>query len=464
MADNTTLLNNAVKSAGDIDLQDVTIITNNSGEFSLLGGYIGELNLFEDMYSTTLYGNLLVLDANNINQVIRLQGDEFIRIKMVTPSMLGAEIYKTFKIYSVTDRMLYTDTGKQSYILHFVSPEIFLDALQPIFKTYNGSAASIVKQIFDKKLSTPRNILADGSSTAPTPLSIVGDSVNQLKFTSPGWKPSRCINWIASKVQESGYKNPGYMFYETNKQFYFINVEHLIDGYKNAGQVYQDYYYVPQNLNSTTNNDENAYNPTLVKDIDKEYQKVVDFKVIETYNSLKNTQTGYLANRLYTFDVVTKQHETFSYDHVSNFKDYIHLEDIVGGYNPAAPFPAGVALRTDTGYQQVAFKHSQLYTGISNNANDVVQNVQTRRTSTQAELTNFQIEITVPGRTDIEVGSVVHFHYPDTTPRDASDTAKLKDDNYYSGFYLITAIRHKITHIKHMMVLEISKDSVSQAQ
>jgi hypothetical protein len=29
----------------------------------------------------------------------------------------------------------------------------------------------------------------------------------------------------------------------------------------------------------------------------------------------------------------------------------------------------------------------------------------------------------------------------------------------YSGYYLITAIRHKINSLKHMMIMELVKDS-----
>ena len=55
MADsNNNLVNNVVKSAGDVDLKEVTIITKDGTEFSLLGGYIGELNLFEDMKKTVI--------------------------------------------------------------------------------------------------------------------------------------------------------------------------------------------------------------------------------------------------------------------------------------------------------------------------------------------------------------------------------------------------------------------------
>jgi hypothetical protein len=134
MAD--SILNKAVYSAGDIDIQVCSILGNNGQEFDLKAGFIGEINLFEDMYRPGLYGNILIVDAANLTQLTGLSGNELITIKLVTPSMDQKAIYKTFKIYKISDRIMFSDSGKQSYILHFCSPEVFLDALSPIYKTY----------------------------------------------------------------------------------------------------------------------------------------------------------------------------------------------------------------------------------------------------------------------------------------------------------------------------------------
>jgi len=460
----TNTQNAGVQAAGDIILQDVSIITANGTVFNLLGGYIGELNLFEDMFRGGLYGNILIFDANNINQVLGLTGDELLRIKMVTPSMDDNVIHKIFKCYSITNRMMYSDTGKQTYIIHFCSPEVFMDALTPIYKTFKKARATdLAAQIFEKYLATSRT-----GEEGYTPMVILGDADNEIQFTSPGWKPSRCLNWIASKTKESGYKNPGYVFFETNKAFYFANVEHIIDLAIQSNNYYSDYYYMANNIDSGAIKGNVQY----TKDIDREYKKASDFKVIESFNALKNTQTGYLANRLFTMDYINKKIVYTDYDHVNSWDTYKHLENIKGingGGQALPPFntgdsATGGALRTTTGFNQVYVQHPNLYTGVTQNANEIIDTIMPARTSTMVELDNWKIEITVPGRTDIEVGAIVNFHYPDASPRDATDRDKNKDDSHYSGFYLVTAIRHKITHIKHMMILELVKDSVKSQQ
>ena len=74
-----TLIKNSVTSAGDIEIQEVTIITVNGTEIDIQL-YMVELNLYEDIYKSGLHGSLLIVDANNLSQNLGLTGDEYLRI------------------------------------------------------------------------------------------------------------------------------------------------------------------------------------------------------------------------------------------------------------------------------------------------------------------------------------------------------------------------------------------------
>jgi hypothetical protein len=452
-----TLEKNSVTSAGDIEIQEVTIITVDGTELDIQL-HVVELNLYEDIYKAGLHGSILIVDANNLSQNLGLTGDEYLRIKILTPSMTDATIYKIFKVYSITDRQMLNDTAKESFIMHFCSVELFLDAISPVYRTYKGKASDLVGEIFSRKLSAPR--IGKGENTL---LLIASDTANDLKFTSPGWSPTKCINWIASKSIGKGKSN-NFLFYETNKKFVFANVEDIFQQYKDTAsgdpdyQGYQEYHYAAQNLSRPPDKTTETY----TKDVNWEYKKVIEMRVIETYNALKNNQNGHLANRLYTFDVITKARGVFDYDYVDAYKSIVHVDDIAGASRP--PFPTnsvqGSKFSNPATYNQMYMQHSYLYDGINDNAGDRIAEILPAQTSARTALTNFKIEITVPGRTDIEAGVVVKFNYPDASPRDAADAAKERNDNLYSGYYLVTAIRHKITHLRHIMILELVKDSL----
>ena len=446
------MADNVIGKAGDIEILEV-IITPLAGDQADIRLHIGELNLFEDMYSPGLYGNLLVVDAINLNNVLNLTGDEWITLKLKTPSMPDdvSLIHKTFKLYSITDRQMLSDTGKQSYILHFCSPELIMDSMRPLYQNYEGKISDVVSKIFTENLSQDRT----GPNDATT-LIVQGPTSNNVKFVSPGWRPIQCINWLASKALGEGFRNPGYLFYESNKAYYFANVEALIDASVQSKQVYQNYVFAAKQ-NSADQSD--PYNKSI--DINDDYAKVEHMHVVQNMNSFRNLQNGYYANKLFTLDLHTKDYNKgYVYDHVEHYKDYVHMENIAGNKD-CAPFSSGVEYGHNATLNFYP-KNRNLYTGFLDNVSDNIERILPQRLSSLTEISNFKIEITVPGRTDIEVGFMVRFSYPDTSPRDERDFATNKEDTLYTGYYLVTAIRHKITLNSHVMTLELSKDSLSR--
>ena len=127
--DNSTA---GIQTAGDVDVKEVVVIKDNNEELNI-SQLVGELNIYEDMFKNGLYGNILLIDAGNFITKFPIIGNEYIRIQIVTPS-LPQRIYKTFKVYSVTNRAMIQDTGTQSYVLHFCSTELFIDILVPAYQ------------------------------------------------------------------------------------------------------------------------------------------------------------------------------------------------------------------------------------------------------------------------------------------------------------------------------------------
>jgi hypothetical protein len=82
------------------------------------------------------------------------------------------------------------------------------------------------------------------------------------------------------------------------------------------------------------------------------------------------------------------------------------------------------------------------------------------RKSSLLELTNIRMNITVPGRTDAEVGRLLYFEYPSLGAKEESDTGSTAQDKLYSGYYIITAIHHKVNKNEHTMTMEVIKDSL----
>ena len=70
-----------------------------------------------------------------------------------------------------------------------------------------------------------------------------------------------------------------------------------------------------------------------------------------------------------------------------------------------------------------------------------------------------KIEITVLGRTDYTVGQKVKLKLYKNAPVEKKDTEKDTIDDMFSGFYIISSIRHNIGTSLHECTMELIKDS-----
>lgn len=460
MNENTPQNLNAPRKAGDIHIEEIVIVDKSGAEINIQALLI-ELNIFEDVFSNFLYGNIVLSDGQGLIEKLPIIGDEYLRIKCGTPGFDEEDLfYRTFRVYAVGDRNVVASDRLQQYTLHFCSQEAIADTLLPFSKTYSGRIDTVVGNIFQDYLELPRNLFGSTDNKSiqesenTTSLLVLGKTSNSIKFTSPMWTPAETINWLASKSLPEHSKGANYLFFETNKQFVFGSIEQLIEMQLNKNILMEHYIYTPANVMDDGRDTNFLYTrPAL----DKSYRIVESFSIENNFNTLTNLQNGYFANKLFKFDVIKKDYTTHDFDYVAQFEDYKHIETIEGR-SGGSFFPRGTLRNPDT-KMMVYPSHPELYTGAKNNASDMIENTLQNRISLLNDLNNYKINVTVNGRSDIEVGGIVRFDFPSITPKDETTMESDGTDKYLSGLYLITAVRHKITPIKHMMIMELVKDS-----
>lgn len=466
MADNYTQEQSLVapRKAGDIKIEEIIIIDRNGIELNVQAMLI-ELNIFEDIFSNTIYGNVVLSDGQGLIEKLPITGDEYLRIRCGTPGFDEEDIfYRTFRVYSIGDRQVVASDRLQQYTLHFCSPETIVDTLLPVSRTYSGRTDIVVSTIFEDYLQLPRNLFgADNNnpvreSENTTDLLVLGPTSNSIKFTSPMWSPFECINWLASRSIPQQGRGSNFLLFETNKQFVFGSIEQLIETQLNANTIMEHYIYSPANVKRDTRDNTFLYKKS---GLDVGYRIVESFYIENNFNTLENLQNGYYANKLFKFDVIRKDYTTHDFDYVAQFDDYKHIETIEG--RTGGPFFTRTTLRNPETKMVFYPSHPELYTGIKDNASDKIDKTLQNRMSLLNDLNNYKIHATVNGRSDMEVGGIVRFDFPSITPKDSTTMDSDGTDEYLSGLYLVTAIRHKITPIKHIMTLELIKDSVKTA-
>lgn len=435
--------------AGDVDIQELTIISS-KGTFLDVRDYLSELNLYEDIFSPSLYGNLLLSDSRNLIKELPIIGDEYLVVKFKTPT-IEAPIEKTFRIYSVTDRKVANDLNTQVYLLHFISKESVIDTVKPLYRSFEGKVDEVVSEIWETYFQSNRTVKVEEDKINlfdnKTKLVIINEPKNKVKYVSPGWTPFKNINFCASKALPSHGEACNYLFFESSKNFYFTNIENIFEANNNTSNS-------PINLGRYF---------FKVSDVEKKESavsklfQVQNFRVKKTVDHLSNYDNGYLSNRLITLDFINKDYRAHDYDIVERFSNYVHSQG-----ERSIPLFSRDTVRTPLSKIKFYPQHPGLHTSVSNNINEVMPEIYGNRLSNLLELSNFKVIIDVPGRTDAEVGCMLNFVYPDISPRDDRDSSKVNDDVYYSGNYLVTAIRHKINLLSHNMTMELVKDSLKR--
>ena len=178
-------------------------------------------------------------------------------------------------------------------------------------------------------------------------------------------------------------------------------------------------------------------------------------EVEKTFDQLKNLDEGYVSNRLIDIDLLKKSYENVDYDHGLNFSTYDHMQQ-----GEAKPFFEAQVNRNPLTFKALNYKHKSLHTDYNDNFDTKIKNIFGNRRANLIELENFQMRLTIPGRTDIEVGRTININLPKNQPGALQNPVDYTPDELYSGYYLITSIAHKINPRTHFITMNVTKDSL----
>lgn len=443
----------SIQKAGDVSIERLVLVTSKNTTIDLTE-FLVELNIFEDMFSSYLRGSIVLSDSRNLIENGPVIGEEFISVTIKTPTFKDSDtIKKTFKVYKLSDRKIVRDNNTQIFTLHFSSVELFYDILLPLFIPLEGVITDVAAEVFSNYIATVRDYEINESTSDvkeanyETPMYVLNESSNKVKFVSPGWTPFKVLNWLASKAIPKNEKASNYLFFESNKAFYFGSIEYLLKDVAENDSYIGEYSTSPQDIRDGAN----------APDINREYFIAKDFEVVETTDSVKNFTNGYLANRLITLDVYNKKYEITDYDYTEEYSKQWHTS---GSGQTAIPIFTKDTFKnfaTDISFYPV---NPKLYNGFEGNINEKMKYIHGNRKCSLLDLTNLKMHMTVHGRTDVQIGNLLKFKYPGLEAKDETSTEESSIDKNYSGYYLITAIHHKINKINHTMTMECVKDSL----
>jgi len=450
-------MSNLQQTAGDIVVEKIDLITSTGEKIDLTNFYM-EITLSESIYSPCMFGNVVIADAANILGKAFF-GDEKLVLRAKSPYLEDNQINvieKTFDVYSITNRKLENDR-QQFFSIDFMSPEATNDSITKVNKKFKGSTDAIASEIYNEYLS----------EGVPLKLLDAPHSTNNFEFISTYWSPFKCLNYLAKNSIGSEYLMPNVMFFESNKFFYFTSLTSLVQEQKKAKVLYDEYSYLNNLDEIFEGKEENrrgggyAYTSPFFSNTQITVS-AIDYPVYD--DQLNNRQSGYYGSTTFSYDYSNKDMYDIRFDYTGNseaknilpenFYTFKHITN-----NP--PFPRELVKSNPLSVIRFKAGASGLFS--ENDAFNIEQVTATcYRHTALAEMKAIVYEITVPGKTDVEVGKLIRFNYPSVGEKLTNPSFDDLLDPKVSGIYIITGIRHSITHRGHTMMLEIVRDSIEE--
>jgi hypothetical protein len=415
--------NQTIRFAGDVNVDQVTITSRNGFVQNISQQVIG-VELFEDLFSPFLSGNIIVKDSLDLINLIPLTGEEFVKIKIYTPSFegFGKVIDNDFYIYKLSD-IEYDGDKSKIYRLHFISPEAIVDVNKRISKSFSGKISDIVKEIVSNRTY--------GFET--TKFLNIEESSNSTKYVSNFWSPVVNINYLLGNAVSSE-NDPNYVFFENRTGFNFISLTRLYK--QTATQSFVNDGFLRE-FNKDGSNKRN---------VEEEYRRIIDINIPNGFNYMDNIRAGMYSSKIIAYDPVTKKYASKHYNILDDWKKESNLNQ----------YPLVSKNHIDNPWSTI-IRETKYYNNF-NKYNDVTNaRILQKRISQMLQAEGNRIEITVPGRTDYTVGQKVDVKLYKSQPTSKEDTDFV--DQAYSGYYLVAAVNHFFTREKHECRMELIKNS-----
>ena len=276
--------------ATDYQLSELNILGIKGNSLSLINFYL-EFNYFEDIFNHSSSGKIVVSDASGLLKKGQINGSEILEVKF-SGTTGGKYSYKSFNIYSISDRHFDIGNNFEAYTLNFCSEDFILSQRYRLSKSYKKKKISeIIKDVLENILKTDKSYDIEETSGV-------------YDFVIPNKKILDSINWLSSyALPSNGKTGADMLFFENAEGYQFKSLQSLF-----KQDPIKTYRFNPKNVlvgsNGISLMNDNIYRLELINNFD-----VLDASLKGTFN-----------NRLITVDPLLRQknYQDFNYNEYFN--------------------------------------------------------------------------------------------------------------------------------------------------
>ena len=433
-----------LQGPGDFILDGALIVGSSGLRVNVVDQLI-ELNVYQNINSPYMSGNLLISDSAGVAELLPLIGQERLLFKFRTPQHEGTIDFNEYHaiIYSIEKRFHTTDR-EQTYLLSWTTFDHYKNLRVKVSASFSGTINSIVTDILrdENYLGTKKPLHIDITK-------------NIRKYVIPNMNPFSAID-LMRKEAINAENSPYFVFFENPEGYHFRSIDSLIGQQGSLNVPHKrTYKYEPPQAGGNPN-----------KDPEITLGTITHWEAEDNNNSFFNTRHGMYASTLYYHDIFNKNIQKFEYDYN---KDRFNKRQLLNQENKnVGSLVSGAKIddKTITEYaNSKIFVHptasDNLHTvGTDNNAEEWLQESRSRA----LEKEYFTLKIETYGDTNIMVGDIINVIIPSNKPMPPQGGREVMDP-LLSGRYLIIELAHQIspTEQVHQMVMTVMKDSIESA-
>jgi hypothetical protein len=409
--------------AGDVNVELVEIISTNGGGANVTN-QVFAIEIYEDMFSPFISGVISLKDSLDYINLFPMIGEEFINLKISTPSLTGkGKVFDDqYYIFKLTNREMFGDRNV-IYQIHFISKEAIVDLNKNVGTAFEGKISDIAKKLINGQ---------EYGLESPKPCNIEV-TPNGTKYVSNFWTPLENIRYISERAINDK-QNPGYLFFESRNGFNFVSLDVIY-----SQDTVQDFSWDGWMRD---------FNPdgTSRRSVEEEYKRIIEVNVPTLFDYMERTRMGMYSSKIISHDLTTKKYAVKEFHIKDEYETETHL-------NEFAPYSDNLITKSAA----LLINLPKYYANFNNYTDITNYKMIQERMSLIQQAGATKINITVPGRTDYTVGNCVNVLLPQMAPIGSADTDT--KDNMLSGKYCVSSINHTITKEKHTCYMELIKDS-----
>lgn len=397
----------------DYEIKSLVLINSNGGIIDIRKIFV-EMQIFQDIYSSVMNGNILITDGGDLFSNFCFVGDEHLKIVIDKPGM-NRPIEKTFRVYKASDRKIANDSG-QMYILHFCSEELIFSEQNLISKAYKS--AKIIDIIYD--------IMINECGFDPSRIYKLEDTLGEYNIVIPNYRPFEAIQWATNRAyNENKYC---YFFFENTGGYNLISLQSLF-----KRPVYKKMRYELKNVD---------------RDPAKNKDSIDYFEILNDFDMIRSVSNGSFASRMLGVDIYNQKYTTYEYD----LKQAEANKALLNKYTPIE----------STSVFNSKNSFFRTYIDVKDTATEKDNGIEKwmiPRAMHMAMMNHFRIKVVVPGDVNLKAGDVVEYEFPMFMSAQKSGKEL---DKYRSGKYLVASINHKFRENSFESIVELVSDSFSE--